>query len=71
MEDLSTGCLGADSDIIIQTVAAYRIALLKKTQKNPRAVLIKFVDWVTKRKVQDIFRDQSNLVIEVSQILTL
>lgn len=65
-----TDCLGADSDIIIWIVAAYQICSLKKTDtKNLQVVLIKFSDWVTKRKVQDTFQHQSNLVVEGAQIL--
>lgn len=38
LEEVFTGCLGVDTEIVMWITAAYCIGLLRKTQKYPRYV---------------------------------
>lgn len=68
LEKVFTGCLGADTEIVIQISSAYRLGPFKRTQTITRDGLIRFLDWHTKQAELDIFREQLGLEIEGSQI---
>lgn len=57
MEETVTGCLGAEAEIGIRISSAQQLGIFRKTQKEPRDILIKLPDWPTKQAILDIFRD--------------
>lgn len=56
--DLFTGHLGSDLDISIQIANAYQIGSIRKAQRRPHEIIVKFPSWVIKTKVQEIFRNE-------------
>lgn len=49
LEEVFTGYLGADAELVMQITAAYPTGGLRKAQQHPRDVLVKFLDWSTKQ----------------------
>lgn len=63
LKEVFTGCLGVDASIVIQTILASRIGTFRKVEKNPRDIVIKFLDWSS-----STFKELQGLEIEGEQI---
>lgn len=69
LEEIFTSCLGAEAQVEIRISSAYCLGILKKTQKNPQDILIKFPNWPMKQAALNIFKETPGLEIEGVQLL--
>lgn len=69
LEEFVSGCQSADSDIFVQIVKVLRTSLLHKGNKNPRDILVQFVNWAVKIGVLNIFRGIPGVTEDTSDVV--
>lgn len=60
--------LGADSNLTVDIDSEFRIGVIRPTQKFPRVMIVKFLQWPIKARVIDCFREQPEVKIVESEI---
>lgn len=68
LSEIFQGMMGAENTVYIRINTAFRIGYKRRDLRNPQNILVKFVDWTSKKTLIDNFREQGGIQIEGSKL---